>query len=90
VPSSSCKAPELGHHYDVPVLETLGHSAAASTLIAQSLKFDGSIALQISGDGPLAMLVMQCTSALDLRRDSVAAATRRGTPVRPNPSKTFH
>lgn len=57
----------LGHHYERPVLETLGHSAAASALIAQSLKFDGSITLQISGDGPLSMLVMQCTSRLELR-----------------------
>jgi molecular chaperone Hsp33 len=57
----------LGHHYDPPVLETLGHSAAASALIAQSLKFDGSITLQINGNGPLAMLVMQCTSNLELR-----------------------
>lgn len=57
----------LGHDYDPPVLETLGHSAAASALIAQSLKFDGSITLQISGDGPLAMLVVQCTSNLELR-----------------------
>lgn len=57
----------LGHDYEQPVLETLGHSAAASALIAQSLKFDGSITLQISGDGPLAMLVVQCTSELELR-----------------------
>ena len=57
----------LGHNYDQPVLETLGHSAAASALIAQSLKFDGSITLQINGNGPLAMLVMQCTSNLELR-----------------------
>jgi molecular chaperone Hsp33 len=57
----------LGHDYDQPVLETLGHSAAASALIAQSLKFDGSITLQISGNGPLVMLVMQCTSNLELR-----------------------
>lgn len=57
----------LGHEYERPVLETLGHSAAASALIAQSLKFDGSITLQISGDGPLSMLVMQCTSRLELR-----------------------
>ncbi|MGH8168324.1 MAG: Hsp33 family molecular chaperone HslO [Woeseiaceae bacterium] len=57
----------LGHNYEQPVLETLGHSAAASALIAQSLKFEGSITLQISGEGPLAMLVVQCTSDLELR-----------------------
>ncbi|MEX2125624.1 MAG: Hsp33 family molecular chaperone HslO [Woeseia sp.] len=63
----------LGHNYEQPVLETLGHSAAASALIAQSLKFEGSITLQISGEGPLAMLVVQCTSDLELR--GMASAT---------------
>jgi molecular chaperone Hsp33 len=62
-----------GRDYRRPVLETLGHSAAASALIAQSLKFDGSITLQISGDGPLAMLVVQCTSDLELRGMASAA-----------------
>lgn len=58
---------QLGHTYQSSVLETLGHSAAATGLIAQSLKFDGTITMQLSGDGPLAMLVMQCTSELELR-----------------------
>ncbi len=58
---------QLGHTYQTSVLETLGHSAAATGLIAQSLKFDGTITMQLSGDGPLAMLVMQCTSELELR-----------------------
>jgi len=58
---------QVGHTYERPVLEVLGHAAAASTLIAQSLKFDGQITLQISGRGPLSMLVMQCTSELKLR-----------------------
>lgn len=58
---------QLGHDYEPPVLDVLGHSAAATALIAQSLKFDGTITLQISGDGPLSMLVMQCTSDLELR-----------------------
>ncbi|MDH4047614.1 MAG: Hsp33 family molecular chaperone HslO [Gammaproteobacteria bacterium] len=58
---------QLGHEYPPPVLEVLGHSAAATGLIAQSLKFDGTITLQINGDGPLSMLVMQCTSELQLR-----------------------
>ncbi|MGH8193386.1 MAG: Hsp33 family molecular chaperone HslO [Woeseiaceae bacterium] len=69
----------LGHNYDRPVLETLGHSAAASALIAHSLKFDGSITLQISGDGPLAMLVVQCTSNLELR--GMASAAELGDDV---------
>lgn len=58
---------QIGHSYERAVLEILGHSAAASTLIAQSLKFDSLITMQLTGDGPLSMLVMQCTSELELR-----------------------
>ena len=55
------------HNYADPVAEVLGHSAAATALIAQSLKFDGTITFQINGEGPLTMLVMQSTDDLDLR-----------------------
>jgi molecular chaperone Hsp33 len=56
------------------VKETLGHAAAATGLIAQSLKFDGSVTMQIQGAGELRMLVMQCTSRLELRGMATAAA----------------
>lgn len=55
------------HDYDALVEETLGHAAAATGLIAQSLKFDGAVTLQIQGAGDLRMLVMQCTSAHEMR-----------------------
>ncbi|MDX1515981.1 MAG: Hsp33 family molecular chaperone HslO [Woeseiaceae bacterium] len=55
------------HDYDAIVRRTLGEAAAATGLIAQSLKFDGSVTLQIQGRGDLRMLVMQCTDELELR-----------------------
>lgn len=55
------------HDYDALVAETLGHAAAATGLIAQSLKFDGAITLQIQSEGRLRMLVMQSTNGLDMR-----------------------
>jgi len=61
-----------GHQYPGPVSEVLGHAAAATVLLAQSLKFDGSVTLQISSDGPLSMLVMQSTDNLDLRGMALA------------------
>lgn len=70
---SSWQRMQRDHAYGEPVREVLGHAAAASALIAQSLKFDGSITLQISGEGPLSMLVMQCTSDLELRGMASAA-----------------
>ncbi|MCH9694310.1 MAG: Hsp33 family molecular chaperone HslO [Gammaproteobacteria bacterium] len=64
------------HDYDALFTEVLGHAAAATALIAQSLKFDGAITMQIQGSGALQMLVMQCTSDLDMRG---MAAPREGT-----------
>jgi len=55
------------HQYDNVVRDTLGHAAAATGLIAKSMKFDGAITLQIQGAANLHMLVMQCTSDLELR-----------------------
>ncbi|MGB5336891.1 MAG: Hsp33 family molecular chaperone HslO [Woeseiaceae bacterium] len=55
------------HDYGALIAETLGHAAAATGLIAQSLKFDGVITLQIQSRGDLRMLVMQCTSELEIR-----------------------
>ena len=55
------------HDYSPLLATTLGHAAAATGLIAQSLKFDGAITLQIQGSGALSMLVMQCTSRHEMR-----------------------
>lgn len=55
------------HAYEPIVQDTLGHAAAATGLIAQSLKFDGAVTLQVQGRGDLRMLVMQCSSELELR-----------------------
>ena len=55
------------HDYDALVVETLGHAAAATGLIAQSLKFDGAITLQIQSASRLQMLVMQSTNEFDMR-----------------------
>ncbi|HNP35984.1 MAG TPA: Hsp33 family molecular chaperone HslO [Woeseiaceae bacterium] len=61
--------------HDPLVQKTLGHAAAATGLIAQSLKFDGAVTMQIQGSGDLRMLVMQCTSALELRGTAHASDT---------------
>lgn len=55
------------HDYEPIVQDTLGHAAAATGLIAQSLKFEGAVTLQVQGRGDLRMLVIQYTSDLELR-----------------------
>lgn len=62
------------HDYDSLVTETLGHATAATALIAQSLKFDGSITLQLQRGKGLEMLVVQCSSNLEVRGMAVPAA----------------
>ena len=65
--SRSWRRMQRDHNYNALITETLGHSAAATALIAHSLKFDGAITTQIQGGSALQMLVVQCTNDLDLR-----------------------
>lgn len=53
--------------YPAPVRALLGEAMAAAALLSATLKFDGSITLQIQGAGPVHLLVVQCTSGLNLR-----------------------
>ena len=53
--------------YPAPVRALLGEAMAAMALLSATLKFDGAITLQIQGNGPLHLLVVQCTSRLSLR-----------------------
>lgn len=45
----------------------LGHALAAVSLLASTLKFDGSITLQIKGKGPVNLLVVEATSSKTIR-----------------------
>lgn len=63
---------QLGNEYNDTLTDILGQSVAATGLIAQSLKFKGRITLQINGDGPLSMLVMQSTDKLEVRGMAIA------------------
>lgn len=58
----------LAHQtYPENVQNLLGELAAAAVLLAGNLKFDGSLVLQIQGDGPIALLVVECSSELNIR-----------------------
>lgn len=65
--SSAWRRMQRDREYDALLTETLGHATAACGLIGQSLKFDGAVTLQIQGGKALRMLVVQCTSDLNLR-----------------------
>src|ERR1700758_2105687 len=53
--------------YPVPVRDILGEMMAAAALLSANLKFDGTLIMQIFGDGPVKMLVVQCSSTLAMR-----------------------
>jgi molecular chaperone Hsp33 len=55
------------HDYPLPVRQVLGELLAAGALLAATLKFNGSIILQIQGAGPLTLAVVECTSERTLR-----------------------
>jgi len=59
----------LIEHRDYPaaIRDTLGEAVAASLLLAATIKFEGVLSLQLQGDGPVHLLLVQCTSGLGVR-----------------------
>ena len=53
--------------YPPAVSTVLGEMIAAAALLSANLKFNGSIILQIHGDGPVQLLVVECDASLRLR-----------------------
>ncbi len=53
--------------YPEPVRNMLGEMVAAAALMQANIKFDGSLELQISGDGPVKLAVVEVQSDLSLR-----------------------
>ena len=53
--------------YPTAVQKVLGELVAASAMLSASLKFEGSLIIQIQGDGPIRLLVAECNSRLGLR-----------------------
>jgi molecular chaperone Hsp33 len=58
----------LEHREYPPVIrDTLGEAVAASVLLAATLKFDGTLSLQLKGQGPMHLMLAQCSDALGVR-----------------------
>ena len=59
----------LIEHRDYPpaIRNALGEAVAASLLLAATIKFEGVLSLQMQGDGPVHLLLAQCTSGLGVR-----------------------
>ncbi|AMN46733.1 hypothetical protein ACG33_06405 [Steroidobacter denitrificans] len=53
--------------YPAAVRDALGEAVAASVLLAATLKFDGTLSLQLQGRGPMHLLLAQCSGRLGVR-----------------------
>jgi molecular chaperone Hsp33 len=53
--------------YPMPVSELLGEMTAAAVLMQSSIKFDGAMVVQIFGDGPVKLAVVEVQSDMSLR-----------------------
>lgn len=69
----------LAHqHYPECIERLLGELVAAAVLLASNIKFDGSLVLQLQGDGPVALMVVECTADLKIR---ATASLREGRAI---------
>ena len=60
---------EVAHRHDEApeVMSLLGEMSCAAILLSASLKYEGSVILQIHGDGPVRLAIAECNSALGFR-----------------------
>nr|WP_315494618.1 Hsp33 family molecular chaperone HslO [uncultured Rhodoferax sp.] len=59
--------------YPAPVQNMLGEMTAAAVLMQSNIKFDGALVLQIFGDGPVQVAVVEVQSDLKLRATATVA-----------------
>jgi molecular chaperone Hsp33 len=62
------------HDYAPAVRDYLGQAMAAATMLSGTIKFKGSLILQLQGDGPLRTLVAQATDRRTIRGMALAPA----------------
>lgn len=55
------------HAYGPGVQKLLGEFAAATVVISNNLKFDGRVVLQGRSDGPISLVMIECSSDGDIR-----------------------
>ncbi|MCH9637899.1 MAG: Hsp33 family molecular chaperone HslO [Betaproteobacteria bacterium] len=53
--------------YPMPVMEVLGEISAIALLMSNNLKQTGCLTIQLNGNGPVSMLVIDCNETLHLR-----------------------
>lgn len=72
------------HEFPPVVTRVLGEMVAAATLLATSIKFNGALVMQVHGDGPVKLLVVECLPDLAIRATAkiTGADIREGATLR--------
>lgn len=77
----------LSRHANNPVVTSLGAEALALVAaLSSTLKFRGSFSLQVKGDGPVSMLLADCTDTGALRGYARADSEKLATLLAANPA----
>ncbi|MSQ60351.1 MAG: Hsp33 family molecular chaperone HslO [Betaproteobacteria bacterium] len=67
------------HEYPAALQSVLGELMAAAGLLSSTLKFSGSLILQIHGNGPVRLIVVECTSEQTMRATAKWEGNPEGT-----------
>lgn len=77
----------LSRHTNHPVVTKLvGEALALAAGLSTALKFRGSFSLQAKGDGPVSMLLADCTDAGELRGHAITNAAKLETLLATDPA----
>ena len=63
----SLKSVNACHPYSSSVRQLLGQFAAAVVLISNNLKYSGKVMLQARSEGPISLIMLECTSQSEIR-----------------------
>lgn len=55
------------HDYPPQVRDSLGEAVVAAALLSSTLKYDGLLSLQLRGEGPMHLMLVECTDGLAMR-----------------------
>jgi molecular chaperone Hsp33 len=55
------------HDYPAQVRDSLGEAVVAAALLSSTLKYDGLLSLQLRGEGPMHLMLVECTDGLAMR-----------------------
>ncbi|HVF65938.1 MAG TPA: Hsp33 family molecular chaperone HslO [Casimicrobiaceae bacterium] len=65
--SSASRVVLAAHPYPPSLKRVMAELLGAATLLAAAIKFDGRLSLQLVGDGPVRLIVVECNAELGLR-----------------------